>query len=133
MSAITRKFINKRPYSMQWKAMLVFTVITAVGSSMYRYASGSSFYYIEWLFIWPAIAAVYSGLVYILPELQSKLSNLCVCTGLLMVMAGCIWRGVTVSNTMTSQYIMYLFMAGMMLFLLGIIISLLWGAWKLRC
>jgi|GEM_PF-2432535 len=125
--------IRKKPYSMQWKIMLAFAVATAAGSIIYVNASDISSFYMDYLFVWPAIGAVYSGLIYLLPELRSRLSNGCVCFGVLLIMAGSIWRGVLGTDTVTSQMVIYMFGAGMMLFLAGIIVALLCGAWKLRC
>jgi hypothetical protein len=113
--------------------MLAFSAVTAAGSMAYIYASNISSFYLDYLFVWPAIGAVYSGLIYLLPELRSRLSNGCVCTGVLLIMAGSLWRGVIGTDTVTSQLVIYMFVVGMMLFLAGIIVALLCGAWKLRC
>jgi hypothetical protein len=113
--------------------MLTFAILTVIASLTYLHISGSSSMYISYLFIWPAIAAVYSVLIYLLPELRSMISNVCVFIGIIMVMAGSVWRGILDVDTVSSQYILYLFMGGMTLFLFGVVFALLSGAWKLRC
>jgi hypothetical protein len=130
---VQNNVMRKKPYSMQWKIMLAVTLVTAAGSMAYVDTSGTSSFYIDYLFVWPAIAAVYSGLIYLLPELRSRTSNIFVFSGVMLIMAGSVWRGVIETDTVSSQVVIYIFGAGMMLFLVGIVVSLLCGAWKLRC
>lgn len=133
MSAITQRIEKRNAYGIQWKIMLALAVVTIICSWIYLHITGNSSIYIDYLFIWPAIAAVYSILIYLLPELQSRVSNISVCLGILMVIAGSLWRGLLEVDSVASEYILYLFMGGMALFLFGVIFALLSGAWKLRC
>ena len=133
MSESTKNIIARRSYSRQWKILLTFAILTEAASIFYLRSSSSSVFYIDYLFIWPLIGAVYSGLVYLLPELQGRLSNVLVCLGLMIVMIGSAWKGMVDTDTVASQYLTYVFMGGMMMFLAGVVLSLLSGAWKLRC
>lgn len=123
----------RKPYSVQWKLMTAVAVITIVGTTVYEYNTDSQSFYIDYLFVWPAIAAVYSGLVYLLPELQSRLSNGLVCLGIILVMIGFVGRGIYGAYTASAPYILYMLMGGLTMFLVGIFVALLTGAWKLHC
>ncbi|NLD10242.1 MAG: hypothetical protein GX671_00580 [Clostridiales bacterium] len=123
----------RKPYSVQWKFMTAVAVVTILGTTVYEYNTDSHSFYIDNLFIWPAIAAVYSGLAYLLPELQSRLSNGLVCLGIILVMIGFVCRGVLGTYTASAPYILYMLMGGLPMFLAGIFIALLTGAWKLHC